>query len=87
MLFGIGDMPIDKGGVIPFDFIQKRLAFEAVILYGEKVLFINTAFGYHGTALTDFTAFIGDLFLGAYPLACFIIEYASGGDLYIRLGK
>ena len=45
------------------------------------------AFGDNGTALTDFAAFIGDLFLGAYPLARFIIEYASGGDLYIRLGK
>ena len=36
---------------------------------------------------TDFSVFAGYLFLGAYPLARFIIEYASGGDLYIRLGK
>ena len=80
-------MPIDKGGIDFLYFPKKRVAFEAVILYGEKVLFINDAFGDHGTALTDFTAFIDDLFLGASPLTCFIIEYASGGDLYIRLGK
>jgi len=80
-------MPIDKGGIDFLYFPKKRVAFEAVILYGEKVLFVYAAFGDNGTALTDFAAFIGDLFLGAYPLARFIIEYASGGDLYIRLGK
>ena len=80
-------MPIDKVGIIPFDFIQKRLAFETVIFYCEKVLFINAAFGDDGANLTDFAAFIGDLFLGAHTLARFIVEYASGGNLYIRLGK
>ena len=54
-------MPIDKVGIIPFDFIQKRLAFETVIFYCEKVLFINAAFGDDGATLTDFAAFIGDL--------------------------
>ena len=80
-------MPIDKVGIDFLYFPKKKVAFEAVILYGEKVLFINAAFGDHGTALTNFAAFIGDLFLGAYPLARFIVEYASGGNLYIRLGK
>ena len=80
-------MPIDKGGIDFLYFPKKRVAFEAVILYGKKVLFINASFGDNGAALTDFAAFIGDLFLGAYPLARFIIEYASGGDLCIRLGK
>ena len=80
-------MPIDKGGIDFLYFPKKRVAFEAVILNGEKVLFIYAAFRDHGTALTGFAVFIGDLLLGAYTLACFIIEYASGGDLYIRLGK
>ena len=80
-------MPIDKGGIDFLYFPKKRVAFETVILYGEKVLFINATFRDNGAALTDLAAFIGYLFLGAYPLACFIIEYASGGDLYIRLGK
>ncbi len=64
-----------------------RVAFEAVTLCSEKVLFINAAFGDYSTALTDFAVFIGALFLGVYPFARFIIEYVSGGDLYIRLGK
>lgn len=80
-------MTIDQGGIDFLYFPKKRLAFEAVIFYGEKVLFINSAFRYHGAALTDFAAFIGDLFLGAYPLPCLVIKYASGGNLYIRLGK
>ena len=80
-------MPIDKGGIDFLYFPKKRVAFETVILYGEKVLLINAAFGDYGTALTDFAAFICYLFLGAYPLARFIIEYTSGGDLYIRFGK
>lgn len=80
-------MPIDKGGIDFLYFPKERVAFETAILYGEKVLFVNAAFWDNDTALTDFATFIGDLFLGAYPLACFIIEYASGGDFYIRLGK
>ena len=56
-------MPIDKGGIDFLYFPKKRVAFEAVILYGEKVLFVYAAFGDNGTALTDFAAFIGDLFL------------------------
>ena len=28
-------MPVDKGGVVSLDFLQKRLAFETPVLYRE----------------------------------------------------
>ena len=39
------------------------------------------------TAFSHLSVLAGNLFLGAYPLPCLVIKYASGGNLYIGLGK
>ena len=51
------------------------------------MLFINAALWDHSAANTNFAVFIGYLFLGTHSFSRFIVEYASGSDFYIRLGK
>ena len=87
VLFGIGNIAVDKGGVKLLFSLKKCFAFVAVIFYRKQMTFINLAFLDDGTALTDFSVFAGYLFLGAYPFTCFIIKYASAGNLDVSFGK
>lgn len=41
----------------------------------------------NGTAFSDLTVLVCDFFLGSYPFSCFVIKYASGGNLDVRFGK
>ena len=60
---------------------------EAVILYGEQMAFVNLSLFDNGTAFSYLPVLTCDFLLGAYPLACFVKEYASCGNLHIRLRK
>ena len=48
---------------------------------------VNFSFFNDGAALSDFSVLIGNPFLGAYPLARFIKEHASGGNLDFGFGQ
>lgn len=67
-------MTVDEFRVNLLYLPKKRLAFEAVILYGEQVAFVNLSLFDNGTALSDLPALACDFFLGAYPFACFVKE-------------
>ena len=49
--------------------------------------FVDLALFNDGTAFPYLSVLIGNLFLGAYPLTCFIKENASGGSLDFRFGQ
>ena len=49
--------------------------------------FVNFPLFDNGTAFSDLTVFVCDFFLGSYPFSCFVIKYASGGNLDVRFGK
>ena len=49
------------------------------------MLFIDFALLDDRTSRSDFPILSGNLFLGAYALAGFIVEHAAAGDLDIRL--
>ena len=78
-------MPIDKVGVNLFNLPEKRLAFEFIIFHGKEAAFVNLALFNDGTAFSYLPVLPCDFFLGAYPFACFIIEYTACGCLNIRL--
>ena len=78
-------MEIDKVCIILFYLPKKRLSLEAVILYGEQMAFVNLSLFDNGTAFSYLPVLTCDFLLGAYPLACFVKEYASCGNLHIRL--
>ena len=79
------DVPVDEGGVELLGLIQKQLILENLVLCCEQVFFVGLAFLDNGAALPDLAILAGDFLLRAYPLSVFIVEHASGGDLYIRL--
>ncbi len=87
MLFGVENVPVNEFRVC-FLYLPKRsLALEAVILYGKQVAFVNISLFDNGAAFSDLPVLAGDFFLGAYPFARFIKEYASGCNLHIWFGK
>ena len=49
--------------------------------------FVNIPLFDNGTAFSELTILVCDFFLGSYPFSCFIVKYASGGNLDVRLGK
>lgn len=49
--------------------------------------FVNIPLFDNGTAFSDLTVFVCDFFLGSYPFSCFVIKYASGGNLDVRFWK
>ena len=49
--------------------------------------FVNFPLFDNGTAFSDLTVLVCDFFLGSYPFSCFIVKYASGGNLDVRFGK
>ena len=49
--------------------------------------FVNFPLFDNGTAFSDLTVLVCDFFLGSYPFSCFVIKYASGGNLDVRFGK
>ena len=59
-------MAVDKVGINLLYLPKKRLALEAVILYSEKMAFVNLTLFDNGTALSDFTVLAGDFFFSAY---------------------
>jgi len=87
VLFRVFNMEIDKVCIILFYLPKKRLSLEAVILYGEQMAFVNLSLFDNGTAFSYLPVLTCDFLLGAYPLACFVKEYASCGNLHIRLRK
>ena len=87
MLFGVGNMTIDKLRVNFLYLPKKRLALKPIIFRGKQTALVNLSFFNDGAALSDFSVLIGNLFLGAYPLARFIKEHASGGNLDFGFGE
>ena len=49
--------------------------------------FVNFPLFDNGTAFSDLTVLVCDFCLGSYPFSCFVIKYASGGNLDVRFGK
>ena len=49
--------------------------------------FVNFPLFDNGTAFSDLTVLVCDFFLGSYPFSCFVIKYASSGNLDVRFGK
>ncbi len=41
----------------------------------------------NGAAFSDLPVLVCDFFLGSSPFSCFVIKYASGGNLDVRFGK
>ena len=87
MLFGVGNMTVDKVGVNNLDLPKKRLTFEFIIFHGKEVAFVNLALFYDGAAFSYLAVLPCDFFLGAYPFSHFIIEHAACGYLDVRLRK
>lgn len=73
------------GGVNLLDFFKEGFAFETLVFGGKEMSFVNLALFDDRTALSYLSVLADNLFLGAYPLPCFIKENTSGSYLYIRL--
>lgn len=74
VLFGVGNVAVDKFRVNFLYLPKKSLALEAVILYGKQMAFVNLSLFDNGTALSDLSVLTRDFLLGAYPFACFVKE-------------
>lgn len=57
------------------------------LLEKQEMAFVNLSLFDNGTAFSYLPVLTCDFLLGAYPLACFVKEYASCGNLHIRLRK
>ena len=80
-------MPIDKVCVNLLDLPKKRLALEVIVFHGKEAALVNLALFDNGAAFAYLPVLPRDFFLGAYPFACFIKEYAAAGNLDFWLGK
>ncbi len=67
------NMAIDEGGIKLLDLVPKKPVFKNLVFLREQVTFVDLALFDDGTALSDFPSLAGDLLLGTYPLAEFII--------------
>ena len=65
-------MTVDKFRVNLLYLPKKRLALEAVILYGKQMAFVNLSLFDNGTAFSDLPVLSCDFLLGAYTFACLV---------------
>lgn len=75
------------GGVYFLCFCFEGFAFETLVFGGKEMSSVNLSLFDDCTAFSYLSVLADNLFLGAYPLPCFIKENTSGGNFYIRLGK
>ena len=69
-------MEVDVVGVEVLCFVKKGFAFESPVLGGKQMAFVDLALFDDRTPFSYLPVLACNLFLGAYPCACFVKEYA-----------
>ena len=81
-----GQEKVDEMEIECTDETQLKVANDLIAEAKDKQMaFVNLSLFDNGTAFSDLPVLSCDFLLGAYPFACFVKEYASCGNLHIRL--